>query len=46
MEHIISREWLSLAKVKEIIDNHAKLALSEQSKADILKCRSYLDSKM
>ncbi|MBQ1841403.1 MAG: aromatic amino acid lyase, partial [Bacteroidales bacterium] len=46
MEHIISREWLSLAKVKEIIDNHAKLVLSEQSKADILKCRSYLDSKM
>lgn len=46
MIHKISNETLTLAKVKEIIDNHATLELSEESVKAVQKCRDYLDSKM
>ena len=46
MTHIISKDHLSLERLKEILKNHETLELGEQAKADILKCRAYLDSKM
>ena len=46
MIHHISSEHLSLDKVKEIIDSHARLVLSEESIQAIEKCRRYLDTKM
>lgn len=46
MTHIISKEHLSLKRLKEILYNHEKLELSSEAKAAIEKCRSYLDSKM
>ncbi len=46
MTHFISSARLSLERIKEIIDNHELLALSEESVAAIEKCRKYLDSKM
>ena len=46
MTHFISSARLSLERIKEIIDNHEQLALSEESVAAIEKCRKYLDSKM
>ncbi len=46
MTHFISSARLSLERIKEIIDNHEQLALSEESVTAIEKCRKYLDSKM
>ena len=46
MIHLISSEHLTLEKVKEIMDGHAQLALSEESVRAIQKCRRYLDTKM
>ena len=46
MIHVISSERLSLERLKEIIDGHAKLVLGEEATAAIIKCRKYLDSKM
>ena len=46
MTHHISSEHLTLDKVKEIIDGHARLVLSEESIHAIEKCRRYLDTKM
>lgn len=46
MTHIISNEHLTLERIKEIIDKHEKLELSQESTAAIIKCRKYLDSKM
>lgn len=46
MIHHISSEHLTLDKVKEIIDSHARLVLSEESNQAIEKCRRYLDTKM
>ena len=46
MIHHISSEHLTLDKVKEIIDSHARLVLSEESIQAIEKCRRYLDAKM
>lgn len=46
MTHHISSEHLTLDKVKEIIDDHARLVLSEESIQAIEKCRRYLDTKM
>lgn len=45
-QHIISSEHLSIGRVQEILENHYSLALSEEAKAKIIKCRKYLDSKM
>ena len=44
--HYISSEVLSIETIQEIITQDKKLALSNESKENILKCRSYLDSKM
>ena len=46
MIHHISSEHLTLDKVKEIIDSHARLVLSEESIQAIENCRRYLDTKM
>ena len=46
MTHIISSAHLSLERIKEIIDNHEDLVLSQESVEAIEKCRRYLDSKM
>lgn len=44
--HYISTEILSIAIVQEIIDHNKTLALSEEAKVNIQKCRDYLDTKM
>lgn len=44
--HYISTEVLSLEQLQEIISQHKSLALSEEAKVNIQKCRSYLDKKM
>lgn len=44
--HYISAETLTFARVNEIITKGYKLALSEDAKARIQKCRDYLDKKM
>jgi histidine ammonia-lyase len=41
--HHISREHLSIETIAELLDNTYKLALSEESRALILKARHYLD---
>ena len=46
MIHYISKERLSLEKLKEIIDSHAQIALSQEAVEAVQKCRRYLDSKM
>ena len=46
MTHYISSAHLSLGRVKEIIDNHEDIALSEEAVQAVLKCRRYLDTKM
>ncbi len=46
MTHYISSARLSLGRVKEIIDNHEDIALSEEAVQAVLKCRRYLDAKM
>ena len=44
--HHISPEWITIDRVGEILKNNIKLALSEESKRRIVKCREYLDRKM
>ncbi len=44
--HYISSEKLTLERVREIISKGEKLALSEEAKQAILKCRHFLDTKM
>ncbi len=44
--HYISSEVLRIETIQEIITQDKKLALSNESKDNILKCRTYLDSKM
>jgi histidine ammonia-lyase len=44
--HYISSEVLSLDMLQEIIAHHKTLALSEEAKINIQKCREYLDKKM
>ena len=46
MIHYISKEWLSLERLKEIIDSHAEIRLSQEATDAIVKCRKYLDDKM
>ena len=46
MIHTISKERLTLERLKEIIDNHATIVLSDEAKEAIIKCRKFLDSKM
>ena len=44
--HYISNELLSLETVAEIVSYHKSLALSDEAKINIQKCRDYLDKKM
>ncbi|MEC4005157.1 histidine ammonia-lyase [Flavobacterium sp. SUN052] len=44
--HYISSELLHLETLQEIISQHKTLALSEEAKINIQKCREYLDKKM
>src|SRR6478736_5472989 len=44
--HYISSDVLSLEQLQEITVQHKKLALSEEAKVNIQKCRDYLDNKM
>lgn len=46
IHHINPNEHLSIARIKEIIDSHATLELSQEAVQAIEKCRKYLDSKM
>ncbi len=44
--HHISAEHLSIDRVREILDRHLPLALSDDARQRILRCRAYLDRKM
>lgn len=44
--HYISAELLSIENLEEIISQNKTLALSEEAKVNIQKCRDYLDQKM
>lgn len=44
--HFISNEHLSIDDINAIVNNNALLALSEDAKERIIKCRQYLDNKM
>ena len=44
--HTISAQFLSIDKVEKIIESKAKLALSEESRQAVQKCRDFLDQKM
>jgi len=44
--HYISTEVLSLETLQEIVSHHKSLALSDEAKINIQKCRDYLDKKM
>ena len=44
--HYISTEVLSLETLQEIISHYKSLALSDEAKINIQKCRDYLDKKM
>lgn len=46
MIHYISHEHLTIERVQEIVEKGYKLALSEEARAAIVKCRRYLDTKM
>ncbi|MBD3725042.1 MAG: aromatic amino acid lyase, partial [Flavobacteriaceae bacterium] len=44
--HYISSDILTIEKINTIISQNLKLALSEEAKVLIAKCRTYLDKKM
>ena len=44
--HYISSEILDLSTIKDIVENHTNLALSEEAQLNINKSREYLISKM
>lgn len=44
--HYISSEILTISKLQEIIVENKKIQLSEEARANIEKCREYLDKKM
>ena len=44
--HYISSDILSLEIVQNILSQDKKLALSEEARLNIQKCRTYLDDKM
>ncbi|MCR5519327.1 MAG: histidine ammonia-lyase [Bacteroidales bacterium] len=46
MKHQLSHDRLTLERLKEIIDNHERIELSEDSVKAVVKCREYLDRKM
>lgn len=44
--HLISQKRLSLSIIKEIITQPVQLALSEEARKQIVRCREYLDRKI
>ena len=44
--HPVSAEHLTIGKVREIIASGCRLALSDDARRRILRCRQYLDAKM
>lgn len=44
--HYISDQTLTIADIREILENHKTLALSDKAKADIQKSRDYLEAKL
>lgn len=44
--HLISADHLSIERVREILDRRLPLALSDDSRQRIVRCREYLDRKM
>ena len=46
MIHYINSEWLTIARVNEVLTKGYKLELSENAKRRITNCRKYLDDKM
>jgi histidine ammonia-lyase len=44
--HFISNKPLDLASIDSILQGHSKIALSEDSKNKIVRCREYLDKKI
>jgi histidine ammonia-lyase len=44
--HYISTEVLTLETLQEIVSHHKSLALSDEAKVNIQKCREYLNAKM
>ena len=44
--HHISAERLTIARVREILEHHLPIALSDDAKRRIVRCREYLDRKM
>ena len=44
--HLISAEHLSIDRVREILVRRLPLALSDDARARIVRCREYLDRKM
>jgi len=44
--HYISSEVLSLRKLAVVLQKNQKLALSEEAKANVERCRTYLDKKI
>jgi histidine ammonia-lyase len=44
--HHISNQQLTLSELGRILHTHSKIALSEESKSKIYRCREYLDKKL
>ena len=44
--HHISAGHLTIERVREIIESGCRLALSDDARERIVRCREYLDSKM
>jgi histidine ammonia-lyase len=44
--HYISSERLTVERIAEIINGHYKIALSDEAKENIVRCRTYLDDKL
>ena len=44
--HYISNDQLTFERIDQILKQRFKIALSEQSRNNIIKCRDYLDEKM
>jgi histidine ammonia-lyase len=44
--HLISKKLLTLDDLDRVLHGHSKIALSDESKKSILRCREYLDQKI
>lgn len=45
-QHYISAERLTVARLQEILDRHMPIALSEDARQRIARCREYLDTRI